>query len=232
MLPDPAQSMVSYGDLRLRLSALLRDVAPAEADSRVVPACPDWTVTDTVAHLCGVSIDILDGNLAEAGTAAWADSHVERFAPLGLAGLLDRWADAGPSVEALGPMIPPANAAQLVFDATTHEHDIRGALGRPGARDVEGIRIGLEFLAMRLDETVRLHGFPTLRLTAPDWSAVVGDGAPQVEVEASTFEMLRSFGGRRSAEQLGALDWSGDSTPYLALFDEGPLRLQDEPLIE
>jgi uncharacterized protein (TIGR03083 family) len=232
MLPDPTRSMVCYGDLRIRLSALLRDVGSAEADSQVVPACPAWTVTDTVAHLCGVTIDILDGNVADAGTTAWADRHVERFSPLGLPALLDRWADAGPSVEGLGPAYPPAIAAQLVFDATTHEHDIRAALGRPGARDADGVVVGLAFLAQRLDQTVRLRGLPTLSLTAPGWSAVAGDGAPEVEVEASTFELLRAFGGRRSAGQIRALAWSGDADPYFAVFDQGPLRMQVEPLLE
>jgi hypothetical protein len=79
---------------------------------------------------------------------------------------------------------------------------------------------------------VRSNALPTLALVSPEWSAVAGDGTASVSVEASRFELLRSFGGRRSTEQFLALSWSGDPVPYLAMFDSSPLELRDVPLVE
>ena len=58
-------------------------------------------------------------------------------------------------VESLAAGFPPAAAAQMVFDATTHEHDLRSALGQPGARDAESIVVGLGFMESALDGFVR-----------------------------------------------------------------------------
>ena len=45
-----------------------------------------------------------------------------------------RWNETGPVVESLAAGFPPPAAAQMVFDAGTHEQDIRGALGDTGGR--------------------------------------------------------------------------------------------------
>jgi len=232
MIPDPEASLAAYHDLRERVTELLGGVDDERSAATQVDACPAWTVTDTAAHLCGVTVDILDGNLDGVATDPWTASHVERLAPLGLAAILERWSEAGPVVESLAAGFPPAPAAQMVFDATTHEHDIRGALAEPGGRDAMSIVVGLGFMESSLDEFVRSAGLPTLGVRSPQWTAVMGEGEPEVEVEASTFELFRSFGGRRSEAQIRSLAWRGDPGPYLAIFDDGPLTMRAEPLIE
>ena len=95
--------------------------------------------------------------------------------------------------------------------------------------------VGLAFLGTSLDQYVREHHLPSLTLRSPEWSMVVGDGPVEVEVEveASAFELLRSFGGRRSADQFQSLAWTGDPTPYLGMLDgDRAMGLRDEPLIE
>ena len=232
MIGSPEESLAAYEQLRVRVTELLGDVDDDRAAAAQVAACPGWSVTDTAAHLCGVCVDVLDGNLEGVTTPAWTGSHVERFAPLGLAGVLDRWAEVGPTVVALAPAFPPAPAAQMVFDATTHEHDIRNALGEPGARDADSLIVGLGFIESALDGFVRSASLPTLGVRSPQWAAVMGEGEPEVEVEAPTFELFRSFGGRRSEAQVRSLAWTGDPGPYLAMYDQGPLALRDQPLVE
>lgn len=232
MLADPITALSTYGELRRRLSEVLVDVDDAKGAATVVPGCPAWSVTDAVAHLAGACIDIVEGNLDGVGTAAWADHQVERFSPLGLAGLLERWGEVGPVVEAAAPAFPERSASQFVFDATTHEQDIRGALGRPGGRDADSVRVSLGFLAAALDAIVRGDGLPTLEVTTADWSAVAGDGEPAVTLRTSSFEALRTFGGRRSTEQFLAMDWSAGGADYLAIFDSLPLELRAEALVE
>jgi hypothetical protein len=179
-----------------------------------------------------VCIDIVDGNLEGVGTTPWADKQVARFSSLGLAGLLKRWAEVGPVVESLSAMFPRVATSQFVFDATIHEQDIRAAIDRPGARDAESVFVALGFVEDALDSFVRSNALPTLRVVSPEWSIVAGDGEPSVTVEASRFELFRTFGGRRSVEQFLALSWSGDPIPYLRIFDNSPLELRDVPLVE
>jgi uncharacterized protein (TIGR03083 family) len=232
MLVDQAVALDAYGDACDRLTELLAQVDDGTAAATTVPGCPAWSVTDTVAHLTGACIDIVEGNLDGVGTAAWADDQVARFSRLGLARLLERWGEIAPVVQSLAPAFPRPAASQFVFDATLHEQDIRGALGRPGGRDAECVSVGLGFLEEALDTFVRSNALPTLALVSPEWSAVAGDGTASVSVEASRFELLRSFGGRRSTEQFLALSWSGDPVPYLAMFDSSPLELRDVALVE
>jgi uncharacterized protein (TIGR03083 family) len=232
MLVDQETALSAYGGVRRRLTELLGDIGDEIGATIIVPGCPAWSVTDTIAHLTGACIDILEGNLEGVGTTPWADHQVERFSSLGLAGLLERWAETGPVVESLAAAFPRASASQFVFDATLHEQDIRGALDRPGGRDAESVLVGLGFLEGALDSFVRSNSLPTLGLVSPEWSTVAGDGPPSVTVEASRFELLRTFGGRRSAEQFLALSWSGDPVPFLRIFDDTPLELRDVALVE
>lgn len=232
MISDPEASLAAYHDLRERVSDLLGGVDDARAATVRVAACPSWSVTDTAAHLCGVTVDILDGNLDGVATDEWTASHVERLAPLGLAAIVERWNEAAPVVESLAGGFPPSAAAQMVFDASTHEQDIRGALDAPGGREADSIVVGLGFMEDSLGTFVRSRGLPALAVRSPRWSVVIGDGEPGVEVEASTFELFRSFGGRRSETQIRALPWTGDPGPYLGIFEGSPVHLRTEPLIE
>ena len=232
MIPDPEASMAAYHDLRERVTALLGGVADDRAATTLVAACPGWTVTDTAAHMCGVTVDIVDGNLEGVATDPWTASHVERLAPLGLSAILERWTETGAVVESLAAAFPPAPASQMVFDATTHEHDIRGALGDTGGRESTSIVVGLGFMESSLDTFIRAGGLPALGVHSPQWTAVMGEGEPEVEVETSTFELFRTFGGRRSEAQIRSLPWTGDPGPYLAILNDGPVILRAEALIE
>src|SRR5205807_592215 len=83
-----------------------------------------------------------------------------------------------------------------VRDLTTHEQDIRGALGRPGARDAAGIAVGLDFAAtMGLAQSIASRGLPALRVAAGEREWVVGDGDPAAELEGSPFDLFRAMTG-------------------------------------
>ena len=68
---------VWYAAGRRRLSEVVLDLGPEEV-ARPVPACPDWTVHDVVAHLAGVCADVVAGQIEGITTAAWADAQVRR----------------------------------------------------------------------------------------------------------------------------------------------------------
>jgi len=231
---DPTESLAAYRGVRERTTEVLSHLDDGVAATTLVPGCPGWTVTELAAHMCGVCVDILEGNVDGAGTTPWADAQAARLAPLGLAGVLTHWQEVGPQVEALAAGFPPEPATLMVFDATTHEHDARGAVGAPGGRDAGALAVPLDFLDRRLDAMARQHGLPALAVRDPDgWGCTAGEGEPEIELRASAFEVFRSFGGRRSLDQIRALDWSGDPAPYLDVaFRDSPLRPPDEPLVE
>ena len=232
MLKSSEDSVATYAGIRRRLTDLLADTGDAEAASTLVPACPAWSVTEVIAHLYGVEADILAGNLAGVGTSEWADEQVRRFAPLGMHPLLDRWNQVGPDVEALGGAFPPQVAAQFVFDASTHEHDIRGALDRAGARDADSVTVGLTFIEAALHQLIVDRQLPGLELESPNFEATMGAAPTTTRLSTSTFELFRTFGGRRSLGQIHDLPWQGDPVPYLELFSTGPLKPPEQPLIE
>src|SRR5258708_30143177 len=91
-----------------------------------------------------------------------------------------------------------------VIDVASHEQDIRGAVGQPGARDTEVIKQMSGWLIARLRPPV------PVRVTTEDTQIQVGpDGDPVLELTTTRYEAFRWRMGRRSRSQLAALDWSG-----------------------
>jgi uncharacterized protein (TIGR03083 family) len=218
-----------YRATRERVSALVRG-AGDEAGQRVVPACPRWTVRDVVAHLTGVCDDILAGRLDGVATDPWTDAQVARQAGRPVEDILDEWGEVGPRVEELfGPGGAPE---QLVFDETTHEHDIRGALHEPGARDDPAVAVALGFVRENFPAAVRAAGAPALTVRSGIGELVLGDGAPAAAtLTVSAFDLLRSCTGRRTVDQIAALDWGGaDPSPWLPAFTWGPFTPPEAPI--
>ena len=65
-----AEASSAYRGGRERISEIASDT-PDEALSRTVPACPDWTVRDLLAHMVGVAEDFAAGNFENAGSDEW-----------------------------------------------------------------------------------------------------------------------------------------------------------------
>jgi hypothetical protein len=59
-----------YEGGRRRILELVADLDD-RAVATPVPACPEWSVQDVVAHLTGVCADIMAGNVAGAATDPW-----------------------------------------------------------------------------------------------------------------------------------------------------------------
>src|SRR3954454_539788 len=166
-----------YEETRQRVINLVRETSVLDffAAATPLPACPGWRVRDVIAHLSGLATDIASGNLDGAATDAWTAAQVDARRDLSLDDLLAESDDVGPRLAALLDDFPGRYGAQIVADITVHEHDIRGALRQPGARDSAAVAHGVDFL---LDTWAgpgaRALGLPALRITAGRRSAVVG----------------------------------------------------------
>jgi hypothetical protein len=219
-----------------RVRALVRGRAHIADVS--VPACPDWTVHQTVAHLTGVAQDIVTLNLEGVATESWTRAQVDRLGGNSIDELLDLWGQLIDPVTArlgLGGLEGPA--CQVVFDALTHEHDVRGALGEPDCRTGDpAFAVAAGFLTTTFDEITRRAALPALRLVTPT-TGVVQHGDPNaatehVALEISDFEALRAFGGRRSVRQLLALPWHGDPSELLPALRNDAIRPPRDDLME
>jgi uncharacterized protein (TIGR03083 family) len=234
LLPS-SDAVVAYRLVYRRIDALLR--GRSDVGGLKVPACPAWTIRQTVAHLAGVADDIVSLNMEGKGTDQWTGAQVDRLGGNSIDELLDLWRQMiDPVTELLG-LAPEGSACQLVFDTLTHEHDIRGAVSEPGSRKGDiAFEVALAFMTTAYDQIARQSELPAVRLITPAIGAVqLGDpdtATDQLTLHISDFEYLRAFGGRRSVRQLLALPWRGDPTNLLPACSNDSIRPPNDDLDE
>jgi uncharacterized protein (TIGR03083 family) len=213
---DPAGEhplVAAHRDGRERIIALLRDVDPADAD-RPVPACPGWRVRDVAAHLAGIADDVLHGRTEGVATDPWTARQVDARRHRSLADTLDEWSGTGPAFEALLARLPEP-PDRVIIDQWSHEQDLRGALGRPGAGASASALLTRGLLADSLGPRLVEAGAPTLRLVTEDDDRVFGPGEPAATLTVTWFELARALLGRRSRAQWRSFAWLGDPEPFV-----------------
>lgn len=223
--PDPIDLGQLYAAARARITELVAGADPATP----VPATPGWSLHDVIAHLSGVVEDALTGNMAGAPGDEWTAAQLARRRPMSLAELLDDWATRSPGFEGFLSSPAGASVSAAVFDVSTHECDLRGALGHPAtAHDSVAGFIGRS-MAEGIVARCEVAGLPPLRLVTPEGDAAGPEDA-EVRLELSRHELLRAALGRRSPEQMRAYAWTGDATEHVAhLAVFGP---RDTPLVD
>ena len=211
-----------YAEGRARLTELMASADP-ETVMTPVPGCPAWAVRDVIAHVTGVCTDVLAGNVDGVATEPWTARQVAERKDRSVPEILEEWAAVAPQVEAIAPRFPARTDEQWVLDLTTHEHDVRGALGAPGGRDAAGLMVGLDFaVTMGLSASIRARHLPALLVRAGDREWIAGDGDPAASLHGSPFDLFRAMTGRRSAGQLRAAQWEGDADVFVPAFEFGP----------
>jgi hypothetical protein len=203
---DPRLIARLYQETRERIVALVVGLDDA-ALSTAVGACPGWSVRDVVAHVAAVAEDWVSARLAGPATDEETAAQIARFGGYHLAEILATWSDAA---AALDHMAETAGVKPPLGDITSHEHDIRGAIGRPGAQDSEAVWHSSDQLFTNLGTPVPLI------VTVEDAEYRSGpDDRAEIRLRTTRFEGLRWRTGRRSRAQLAAMDWSGDPTAVL-----------------
>jgi uncharacterized protein (TIGR03083 family) len=215
---------VAYRSLRARVRDVVQNCDPRT----VAPATPEWDVHDVLAHVVGVTDDVVNGRMEGVATDPWTAAQVDARRGASIDDLLAEWDTTGPAFEALLAATPMEIAGQAVFDSMTHEHDIRHALGCPGARDGDAVDLAWEWvMAMRGQGTA-----PTTRFVTEQGEEVVGAGEPVVTIEASRFEVLRALTGRRSAAEVEAYGWNPRPARPELLVAAPIFTIRAEPLNE
>lgn len=226
-MSTPEQLSHEYRETRARIRELCGDLTDEQA-ATTVPACPDWTVHDLLAHLAGNAAEPVSGNIPGDDIQAWTDAAVERRKDVSPKELLDEWDEAGPAFEDIIVQFGTA-LRNVVYDAVTHEHDLRHALDRPGERDSAGMEVVLEALLDQLHDRVRERDLPAVRVTASDTGEerVCGEGEPGLSISLPRFDLCRILSNRRSEAQVRAAPWKGGVEPYLPALEASPFPEHD-----
>lgn len=206
---------VLYRQSQGRILSLVNN---ANADSPV-PACPGWTVRDTIAHVLGTLVDITAGKIEDSASDDWSKGHIERTKNRSLSDLTAEWHVRSNT----SPGIFQQYGAVLVADLVTHEFDIKNAIGNSQGRDLQVVRTVALFYLNVLDQAWREDGIPSLRIFTETSALDIGGEHPEGSVEIGWWEISRVVSGRRSIDQVKAVTWSDDPTPWLDhLFVFGP----------
>jgi uncharacterized protein (TIGR03083 family) len=226
----------AYEQTQANVAALVRDLPDARLGA-FVPASPDWTVQDVVAHVTGIAADLGQGripmeldlvrSLNDETLAAQRESltarQVEERRGRSIDEVIDEWDSHMPALLAMirgeqpFPAPVPFAEAIIVTDLAVHAQDIRGALGTPGDRDSAAVSMALLSYVAAFGLKLREAGLPAMRFVYDGKERVAGDGEPAATLTARRFEVFRALAGRRSRDQILAMDWHGDPLPFVAL---------------
>ncbi len=219
--PDPA---LLWRDAMERVCALVEASPPERLEQRV-PACPDWSARDLLAHVVGLGADVLAGDEPDDHHPGWTQAQVDARSDRDAGELLAEWRGLADDLVAL---MQRAGSRPL-NDVVIHEQDLRGALGEPGGDRSAEVAVVRERLAGRFRSAV--EPLPAIALVGPSWtwcSTGPAEGAP-VQVSAPDLDLFRALTSRRTAAQLRSWTTRGDVEPYLDAF-AGLGPLPEEPL--
>jgi len=218
----------TYSAVRTRLLDLASTL-DGSAQSTAVPALPGWSVRDAYAHLTGICTDVLTKRLTTLASPEWTAGQVADRAKLPFADVCAEWAKAGPSMDAFLASPGADRSLLLVQDAWQHEQDVHGALGLPADRDVETCTwmaaFTLRYLTHKWPEDM-----PAVRVVAGPIDHMLGKGEVAATLRTDPYELARLTLGRRSREQILALDWEGDPSAMLGSLHT--FTMPGEPVME
>jgi hypothetical protein len=157
--------------------------------------------------------DVVNGRMDGLASDAWTQAQVDARTARSTRELLDEWDAVGPRFEALLAAAPAEIAGQAIFDAATHEHDLRNALGLPGARDSDAVDSGWQWLV----EARTRAGAHAMCFVVEEGEQPSGVGDVVGRVEASRFELFRAVSGRRTETEIAGYRWDRDPDPTLLL---------------
>jgi uncharacterized protein (TIGR03083 family) len=205
---------IGYRTTRERLSDLVRPLKDEDL-SRTVPACPAWDVHDVIAHMSGVQELLTAGERPTGDSQAWIDSIVAARRDVPVGELLERWASCETGTSAL----IDGGVQVLIVDVVSHEHDIRNAVGLPGARQVPEVPAAVQVMLAALSGLIDDAGLGALAVdTGRDrWTSHEAPIGCTLQVDP--WEALRIIVSRRTDGEMRALPVTGDIEPYIRLLD-------------
>lgn len=198
----------AYAEVQGRMSAAVARLSSEQLATRV-PACPEWTVHDLVAHHAAVISELAAGKLAELGDlvrlldqnadarvasdrdAMTARQVVERR-DRAISTILEEWAEAThrvtPMLQGSTPFparVGPMGVAIAVNDVVVHEGDLHQALGMEQPAVVYATSLALAGYGFSLDYRIRRTRLPALAFEYDGKQRIFGDDGPDSRTEVA-----------------------------------------------
>ncbi|TCO54403.1 maleylpyruvate isomerase family mycothiol-dependent enzyme [Actinocrispum wychmicini] len=213
---------VAYRRVRDNLTGLVAEIPGL--DRVRVPACPQWTVRDVLAHVVGISHKVAtrSGQAGAPPPFPGVDAEPDE--------LVRTWHAVSEPVDRVLRDQPDLRAHIMVMDALTHELDIRYALGLPVPDEHAAVCGAMELLVIGFTRGIRERGLHALRIETSGAKWIAGDGEPAGSVSADRYDLYRSLAGRRTPAQIAELTWSGPPGPWLRAFEWGPFHPPADPV--
>lgn len=203
----------------------LADELTVEQLATPVPALPAWTVQQTYAHLAGICADVAAERITPPADDAVTARQVAERAHLGITAICAAWREDTPALLEIFTTRTRARYFLPALDLWHHENDVRGALGLEAqTQDADALA------SFVLGGTSRawppeLTGVRVVATdTGQEWT--LGDKA-SLEWRATAFELARAVTGRRSTDQLRAMEWSGDPSAVVGHLSQLPVPAAD-----
>lgn len=206
-------AITQWRSARQRVSELVSGLSDEQLRAPV-PATPDWTARDLLAHMVGLGADVIGGDEPDDHNSSWTQAQVEARADRSVPELLEEWRTvAGPLVAWMHE-----HGSRPLNDVVIHEQDLRGGVGEPGGRRSDGLFIVRERMVARFASAVA--DLPSVALAGEQWSWCSSGAAEDavVLVRASDFDLFRALTSRRTPDQMRAWTERGDVTPFLDAF--------------
>lgn len=202
-MPDDAV----YRYIRQTVSAMV--TSAGDIGGRTVPACPAWTVRDLLAHLAEIAAIVTRrmGHDPDADAEAAA-----KDGPVDV--VLHAWSILG---EQVASSIAEGGGHLMIMDALSHELDLHRVLGSAPEPGHPAFARSLDIVVRGMGDNLKDRA-PALEVRAAGRRWSLGDGAPAAVVTGADYDVLRSFTGRRTPDQIRALEWSADPEPWIPAF--------------
>lgn len=219
-----------YERKRRELLELLRSLSENELRA-IVPATPEWSVRDVLAHVVGVAADLNAGNFGgHDDPDGWTGAQVRVRRDASIADLAAEWDREAPTFEEGLRLFGYEIGSHYVGDLLQHSGDVRHALNRARPADDEGLVVALHFYLSSFEQALASAGVGAVEISAADEHWTLGLGETVASITAERYELFRCLGGRRSEAQVRALQWEGDVNTILPVVSRYPL--QQNPIIE
>ncbi len=203
-----------YADCVAALAVAAERLTSAQL-ATAVPATPEWTVHDLLAHSAGAPVDALSGRMDGAPTPAWTGRHVAERADSSVAELV---AEMRGTVDDIADSVRDNPRPALVWDKAVHLADLHEALGLGAPAEQTWVGVLDSVADWRLAE---------LPLTVRSGDRTWGAGGDEAVV--TPYELFRALFSRRSRAQIRA--WAG-AVPTDDQLDAVPVfgpREDDQP---
>jgi hypothetical protein len=159
---------IETGDLYERTKGKFIATIEALSDEKLqvqVPATPDWSVRDALAHVVGLAADLNAQRFPtsdDVGGEVWTALQVERGRGRTLGEVITEWDREAPPFEDGLRVFGYETGSHFVADLYAHYQDVRHAIGLPADTGEPTVRVALDHYLGFVDEILIEAGWGTL----------------------------------------------------------------------